>query len=136
MWKKEPITFSKFHTLSYGECLQLVLTIPEKFRNVSQFLEEENASKELVPKTTSARNVEESELAQILYLKSGDNDKADLIYNEININQGRTIEFVSNHFLPPVYVVEGNVFVMSVCLSVCLCLCVFVCMCVCSGYNF
>ena len=128
LWKKEPITFSKFHTLSYGECLQLVLTIPEKFRTVSQFLEEENASKELVPKTTSARNVEESEMAQILYLKSGDNDKADLIYNEININQGRTIEFVSNHFLPPVYVVE--VMFLS-CLCVCLSVCVCVCLCVC-----
>ena len=58
LWKKEPITFSEFHTLSYGECLQLVLTIPKKFRTVSQFLEEENASKEPIPKTTSARNVE------------------------------------------------------------------------------
>ena len=38
-----------------------------------------------------------SEWAQILYLKSGDNDKADFIYNDININQGRTTEFVSNH---------------------------------------
>ena len=97
LWKKEEITFSEFHTLSYGECLQLVLTIPKKFRSVSQFLEEENASKEPVPKSTTARNVEESEWAQILYLKSGDNDKADFIYNDININQGRTIEFVSNH---------------------------------------
>ena len=96
LWKKEEITFSEFHTLSYGECLQLVLTIPKKFRSVSQFLEEENASKEPVPKSTTARNVEESEWAQILYLKSGDNDKADFIYNNININQGRTIEFVSN----------------------------------------
>ena len=69
----------------------------KEFRSVSQFLEEENASKEPVPKTTIARNVEESEWAQILYLKSGDNDKADFIYNNININQGRTIEFVSNH---------------------------------------
>ena len=97
LWKKEEITFSEFHTLSYGEYLQLVLTIPKKFRSVSQFLEEENVSKEPVPKTTTARNVEESEWALILYLKSGDNDKSDFIYNDININQGRTIEFVSNH---------------------------------------
>ena len=81
LWKKEQITFSEFHTLSYGECLQLVLTIPKKFRTVSQFLEEENASKEPVPKTTAARNVEESEWVEILYLKSGDNDKADFIYS-------------------------------------------------------
>ena len=98
LWKKEDITFSEFHTLSYGECLQLVLTIPKKFRSVSQFLEEEEeASKESVPKTTSVRNVEESEWSQILYLKSGDNDRSEFIYNEININKGRTIEFVSNH---------------------------------------
>ena len=105
LWKAEPLTFPDFQFVSYPDALQLVLNLPKKYSKTAGFLDDNIEKPPKPAKSPVNKSVETSEWADILLLNSGDNDKAQFIYEYINNNYKRTLEKVKSIlFFQTVYI--------------------------------
>ena len=101
LWKAEPLKFHDFQLVSYSDALQLILHLPKKYSKTAGFLDDNIQKPSKPAKSPVNKSLETSEWADILLLNSGDNDKAQFIYEHINKNYNRTLEKVKSSLLCP-----------------------------------
>ena len=101
LWKAEPLKFHDFQFVSYPDALHLILHLPKKYSKTAGFLDDNIQKPPKPAKSPVNKSLETSEWADILLLNSGDNDKAQFIYEHINNNYNRTLEKVKSSLFCP-----------------------------------
>ena len=101
LWKAEPLKFHDFQFVSYPDALHLILHLPKKYFKTAMFLDDNIQKPPKPAKSPVNKSLETSEWADILLLNSGDNDKAQFIYEHINNNYNRTLEKVKSSLFCP-----------------------------------
>ena len=99
LWKEEPLSFGLWELLNDDEVDDIVKKFSNSFDKKPGFLEDEaSKDKELgqTKKSLTVRNVDPTDWAKMLDLKSADNSKAQCLQDYLVIHLNKSLEWVSS----------------------------------------
>ena len=92
IWSAEPVTFPGFSHGKQVEVEKLLEQMPSRFDKKPEYMMMEPLS---TKKSYGIKDREKSENANLLYLNSGDNDKAECLATYVEDHHKRSIDWVS-----------------------------------------
>ena len=108
LWKESPLKFDNFKYVPQDKVDSLIQKFPKNFAektwDTDDEQDEDPPEQFSGKKSPAAKGIDPNDWCQVLHLKSGDNDRANHIYNTVNTKFNRTITWVSKKYHNPMYI--------------------------------